>query len=52
MDVRSKKMEPFAQSEYQEDELLSATTIKGCALIPTNFFCEPALADMILVVQK
>ncbi|KAJ7057066.1 WD40 repeat-like protein [Mycena amicta] len=29
MDVRSTKPTPFAQSEDQEDELLSATTIKG-----------------------
>ncbi|KAJ7628543.1 WD40-repeat-containing domain protein [Roridomyces roridus] len=29
MDVRSKKSTPFAQSEDQEDELLSVTTIKG-----------------------
>ncbi|KAJ6612771.1 WD repeat-containing protein JIP5 [Mycena sp. CBHHK59/15] len=33
MDVRSKKTEPFAHSEYQEDELLSATTIKGGAKV-------------------
>ncbi|KAG5639747.1 hypothetical protein H0H81_000027 [Sphagnurus paluster] len=29
MDVRSKKPEPFAQSEDQEDELLSIVSIKG-----------------------
>ncbi|KAL1948494.1 hypothetical protein VTO73DRAFT_12569 [Trametes versicolor] len=29
MDVRSKKVEPFAQSEDQEDELLSILPIKG-----------------------
>ncbi|KAH8097087.1 WD40 repeat-like protein [Cristinia sonorae] len=29
LDVRSKKLEPFAQSEDQEDELLSLATIKG-----------------------
>jgi hypothetical protein len=29
MDVRSKKNEPFAQSEDQEDELLSIVAIKG-----------------------
>jgi hypothetical protein len=29
MDVRSKKPEPFAQSEDQEDELLSIVAIKG-----------------------
>ncbi|TFY75075.1 hypothetical protein EWM64_g8939 [Hericium alpestre] len=29
MDVRSKKTEPFAHSEDQEDELLSIVTIKG-----------------------
>ncbi|KXN93264.1 WD repeat-containing protein JIP5 [Leucoagaricus sp. SymC.cos] len=29
MDVRSKKPQPFAQSEDQEDELLSIVTIKG-----------------------
>ncbi|KAA1472358.1 WD40 repeat-like protein [Dentipellis sp. KUC8613] len=29
MDVRAKKMEPFAHSENQEDELLSIVTIKG-----------------------
>ena len=29
MDVRSKKMEPVAQSEDQEDELLSVLPIKG-----------------------
>lgn len=29
MDVRSKKTEPFAQSEDQEDELLSLVSIKG-----------------------
>ncbi|THH28980.1 hypothetical protein EUX98_g5204 [Antrodiella citrinella] len=29
IDVRSKKLEPFAQSEDQEDELLSLATIKG-----------------------
>ncbi|KAJ6511340.1 WD40-repeat-containing domain protein [Mycena vitilis] len=33
MDVRSKKTTPFAQSEDQEDELLSATTIKGGAKV-------------------
>lgn len=32
MDVRSKKVEPFAQSEDQEDELLSILPIKGYAL--------------------
>ena len=31
MDVRSKKMEPVAQSEDQEDELLSILSIKGYA---------------------
>lgn len=30
MDIRSKKTEPFALSENQEDELLSMTSIKGC----------------------
>lgn len=30
IDVRSKKTEPIAQSEDQEDELLSLVTIKGC----------------------
>lgn len=29
IDVRSKKTEPVAQSEDQEDELLSLVTIKG-----------------------
>lgn len=29
IDVRSNKTAPFAQSEDQEDELLSAVTIKG-----------------------
>ena len=29
MDVRSKKLEPVAQSEDQEDELLSVLPIKG-----------------------
>ncbi|GBE83429.1 WD repeat-containing protein [Sparassis crispa] len=29
IDVRAKKTEPFAQSEYQEDELLSIVPIKG-----------------------
>ena len=29
MDVRSKKPEPFAQSEDQDDELLSIVAIKG-----------------------
>ena len=29
MDVRSKKTEPSAQSENQEDELLSIVAIKG-----------------------
>lgn len=33
MDVRSKKPEPFAQSEDQEDELLSIVAIKGCVQI-------------------
>ncbi|KAJ7704313.1 WD40-repeat-containing domain protein [Mycena rosella] len=33
MDVRSKKTTPFAQSEDQDDELLSATTIKGGAKV-------------------
>ncbi|KAJ7481593.1 WD40-repeat-containing domain protein [Mycena latifolia] len=33
MDVRSKKATPFAQSEDQDDELLSATTIKGGAKV-------------------
>lgn len=32
MDVRSKKVEPFAQSEDQEDELLSILPIKGYVL--------------------
>ena len=31
MDVRSKKAEPVAQSEDQEDELLSILSIKGYA---------------------
>ncbi len=31
MDVRSKKPEPFAHSEDQEDELLCIAPIKGCA---------------------
>ena len=30
VDVRSKKLEPVAQSEDQEDELLSILAIKGC----------------------
>lgn len=30
LDVRSKKAEPYAQSEDQEDELLSLLPIKGC----------------------
>ena len=30
MDVRSKKQEPIAHSEDQEDELLSIVAIKGC----------------------
>lgn len=34
MDVRSKKVEPFAQSEDQEDELLSILPIKGYTLQP------------------
>ena len=29
IDIRSKKMEPFALSEDQEDELLSIAAIKG-----------------------
>jgi len=29
MDVRSKKSEPIAQSEDQEDELLSIALVKG-----------------------
>ena len=29
LDVRSKKTKPFAQSEDQEDELLSLVSIKG-----------------------
>lgn len=29
IDVRAKKLEPFAQSEDQEDELLSVVAIKG-----------------------
>ena len=29
LDVRSKKVEPFAQSDDQEDELLSIVAIKG-----------------------
>ncbi|KAJ7130196.1 WD40-repeat-containing domain protein [Mycena epipterygia] len=33
MDVRSKKTTPFAQSEDQDDELLSATTIKSGAKV-------------------
>lgn len=32
MDVRSNKEEPLAQSEDQEDELLSIVPIKGSAL--------------------
>lgn len=32
MDVRSKKVEPVAQSEDQEDELLSILPIKGCVI--------------------
>ena len=32
LDVRNKKKEPFAQSEDQEDELLSMVTVKGYAL--------------------
>lgn len=31
IDVRTKKTEPLAQSEDQEDELLSIVPIKGCA---------------------
>lgn len=30
MDVRSKKLTPLAQSEDQEDELLSLVSIKRC----------------------
>lgn len=33
MDVRSKKPEPFAQSEDQDDELLSIVAIKGCVAL-------------------
>ncbi|KAF8653399.1 hypothetical protein AX16_003971 [Volvariella volvacea WC 439] len=33
MDVRSKKLEPFAQSEDQEDELLSIVAIKGATKV-------------------
>ena len=29
LDVRSKRTDPFAQSEDQEDELLSVVSIKG-----------------------
>lgn len=33
MDVRSKNPEPFAQSEDQEDELLSIVAIKGYVFV-------------------
>lgn len=40
MDVRSKKIEPFAQSEDQEDELLSVVSIKKCVLLtPARSSC-------------
>lgn len=41
MDVRSKKVEPFAQSEDQEDELLSILPIKGYALQPLTSSDHP-----------
>lgn len=31
LDIRSNKTEPFAQSEDQEDELLSVLAVKGYA---------------------
>lgn len=37
MDVRSKKTEPFAQSEDQEDELLSIVPIKGYVNVQSSF---------------
>lgn len=38
MDIRSKKIEPVAQSEDQEDELLSILPIKGCVVILSGTF--------------
>ena len=40
IDVRSKKTEPFAQSEDQEDELLSLVTIKRCVVPSVSFIHE------------
>ena len=37
MDVRSKKPEPFAQSEDQDDELLSIVAIKGYVALALTF---------------
>jgi hypothetical protein len=38
MDVRSKKPEPFAHSEDQEDELLSIVPFKGLGAPPPHPF--------------
>lgn len=38
MDVRSKQAKPVAQSEDQEDELLSIVAIKGWVSRDANFF--------------
>ena len=53
MDVRSKKMEPVAQSEDQEDELLSILPIKGYVHHEYNLSCyERERDDLPCIVDK
>ena len=49
MDVRSKKLEPVAQSEDQEDELLYILAIKGCV---STFRRSPHASLSIVVAAK
>jgi len=51
MDVRSKKPEPVAQSEDQEDELLSIVAIKGYVAILSSQTSRAVASSVMLLME-